>query len=60
MKHRNTLKRTYSSPLSYPTEIAFEQALLVTTARLIMTVDETETVNTETTDAPGGEMYFEF
>ena len=60
MKHRNTLKRTYSSPLSYPTEIAFEQALLVTTARLIMTVDETETVNTAETDEPGGEMYFEF
>ena len=60
MKDRNTLKRNYNSPLSYQTEVAFEQALLVATARLIMTVDETETVNTAETDAPGGEMYFEF
>jgi hypothetical protein len=54
------MKRTYESPRVKPTEVAFEQALLVTTARLIMTVDETETVNTAETDAPGGEMYFEF
>ena len=60
MKHRNQMKRTYESPRGKPTEVAFEQALLVTTARLIMTVDETETVNTAETDAPGGEMYFEF
>ena len=39
------MKRTYRSPLSLPTEVAFEQALLVTTARLLMEVDELENVN---------------
>ena len=29
MKHRNQMKRTYQSPLSWPTEVAFEQSLLV-------------------------------
>ena len=57
---RNTFDRTYQAPLLTMTKVEFEQSLLVATARLIMTVDQTETVNTETTDAPGGEMYFEF
>lgn len=57
---RNTFNRAYQAPLSTPTEVKIEQSLLVATARLIMTVDETETVNTAETDAPGGEMYFEF
>lgn len=29
MKHRNQMKRTYRSPLSTPTEVEFEQSLLV-------------------------------
>ena len=60
MKHRNQMKRTYSSPLSSPTEVAFEQALLVATARLTMQVDESENVNIEAGDEPTGDMYFEF
>ena len=60
MKHRNQMKRTYRSPLSSPTEVAFEQALLVTTTRLTMYVDETENVNIEAGDGPTSEMYFEF
>jgi len=56
------MKRTYSSPLSSPTEVAFEQALLVTTARLLMEVDELENVNaSDPLDGEAGsEMYFEF
>ena len=61
MKHRNEMKRTYSTPLSYPTEVLFEQALLVTTTRITMTVDELENVNDDPTDdQAGGDMYFEF
>ena len=60
MKHRNQMKRTYRSPLSLPTEVAFEQALLVATARLTMEVDESENVNIEAGDEPTGDMYFEF
>ena len=56
------MKRTYRSPLSLPTEVAFEQALLVTTTRLLIQVDETENVNATTSgsDEPGSPMYFEF
>ena len=54
------MKRTYRSPLSLPTEVAFEQALLVTTARLLMEVDELENVNATAGDEPTGDMYFEF
>ena len=54
------MKRTYSSPLSSQTEVSFEQALLVTTTRLTMYVDETENVNIEAGDGPTSEMYFEF
>ena len=62
MKHRNQMKRTYRSPLSSPTEVAFEQALLVTTTRLTEYVDEARNINAEIdgADEPGGEMYFEF
>ena len=60
MKHRNQMKRTYSSPQVKPTEVEFEQALLVTTTRLLMYVDETENVNIEAGDEPTGDMYFEF
>ena len=62
MKHRNQMKRTYSSPLSLPTEVAFEQALLVATARLLMEVDESENVNAEDPldGEVGSDMYFEF
>ena len=56
------MKRSYSSPQSFPAEVLFEHALLVTTTRLLMEVDETENVNAD--DAldgePGSEMYFEF
>ena len=56
------MKRTYSSPLSAPTEVAFEQALLVATARFLFTVDEDQNMNAKTagSEVPGGEMYFEF
>ena len=60
MKHRNQMKRTYSSPQVKPTEVLFEQALLVTTTRLLMYVDESENVNIEAGDEPTGDMYFEF
>lgn len=54
------MKRNYNSPLSSPTEVAFEQALLVATNRLMMEVDESENVNIGAGDQPDGEMYFEF
>ena len=54
------MKRTYDSPLAKPTEVEFEQALLVTTARLLFEVDEAENVNIEAGDEPTGDMYFEF
>ena len=57
---RNEKNRTYQAPKSTPAKLEFERARLVATARLLMNVDETETVNTAETDAPGGEMYFEF
>ena len=61
-RHQYQAKQTYRSPLSKETVVAFEQALLVTTARLLVEVDETENVNATITgsDEPGGEMYFEF
>jgi len=61
MEKRKQPKRNYGSPQSWPTEVAFEQALLVATARFLFTVEETENMNAETgSDEPGGEMYFEF
>ena len=60
MKDRNQMKRTYSSPLSSPTEVAFEQALLVATATLWVDVNPLENENAvEGADAPGSDMYFE-
>ena len=52
------MKRTYRSPLSLPTEVAFEQALLVTTTRLLVQVDETENINAD--ESSTETMYFEF
>ena len=62
MQHRNQTKRAYAAPAVTPTEIAFEQALLVSTARFLLEVDELENVNAETTgsDEGGGELYLEF
>ena len=62
MKHRNQMKRTYSSPLSTAAEVLFERALLVTTTVLDPDVDETENVNAaDPLDGESGsEMYFEF
>ena len=61
MENRKQSKRNYGSPQSWPTEVAFEQALLVATARFLFTVEETENMNAEDgSDEPGGEMYFEF
>ena len=58
---RQYAKRIYCSPRSIPTEVSFEQALLVATARFLITVDETQNMNETTgSDEPGGEMYFEF
>ena len=55
-------KRFYSAPWARPTDVAFEQALLVTTTRLMMTVDELENVNAEDPldQEVGSDMYFEF
>ena len=62
MKHQNQMKRTYSSPLSLPTDVVFERDLLVATARLLMEVDEAENVNADDSldGEPGSDMYFEF
>ena len=60
MKKRNQLKQRYQAPLSAPTEVAFEAALLVTTNRLTPEVDELENVNEPEDDIAGGDMYFEF
>lgn len=61
MEKRKQSKRNYGSPQSWPTEVTFEQALLVATARFLFTVEETENMNAEAgSDEPGGEMYFEF
>ena len=55
------MKRTYRSPLSSPTEEAFEQALLVATGTFLVDVNPLENENaTPGADAPGSEMYFEF
>ena len=60
------MKRIYSSPLSSPTEVAFEQALLVSTARFLLNVDETVNMNIMedgaviAPDGEGGDLYFEF
>ncbi len=58
------MKRTYRSPLSLPTEVAFEQALLVATATLLMDVDETQNMNTPvdgvSPDTEGKDLYFEW
>ena len=55
-------KRFYSAPWARPTVVAFEQALLVTTTRLMMTVDELENVNADDPldQEVGSDMYFEF
>lgn len=55
------MKRTYSSPLSLPTEVEFEQSLLVATATLLLKVDPLVNENAvDGSDEEGGEMYFEF
>ena len=56
------MKRAYRSPQCRPTEVEFEQALLVATARLLLQVDELENINKELgegADALGYDMYFE-
>lgn len=61
MRNRNQSKRVYSSPLSLPTEVEFEQALLVETARFLLQVDELENVNIAADQVTGEDiMYFEF
>ena len=61
MERKNLTKHAYLAPRSNPTDVALEQALLVTTARLTMTVDETQNMNADpTADQPGGEMSFEY
>ena len=60
MEKRNQSKRTYGSPQSWPTEVAFEQALLVTTARFLFNVEESDNINaTDGIDEEGGDLYFE-
>jgi len=55
------MKRTYRSPLSSPTEVAFEQALLVATGTFLVDVNPLENENAAPgADEPGSEMYFEF
>ena len=62
MRHRNQSRRVYISPLSRPTEVEFERALLVETARFLLQVDELENVNIAAEQLAGDEdiMYFEF
>lgn len=61
MEKRKQLKRNYGSPQSWPTEVAFEQALLVATATLLLKVDPLVNENAvDGSDEEGGEMYFEF
>ena len=66
MKYSSDQKRVYRAPSLHPTEVAFERALLVATARLVLDVDEAQNMNikdgsaTIAPDEPGGEMYFEF
>ena len=61
MKKFNNAKRTYVAPAFLPTEVAFEQSLLVATARFLLEVDPDENMNkTAGSDTEGGEMYFEF
>ena len=65
MRLRYSKKRVYGSPQSWPTEVEFEQALLVETARFLLQVDELENVNIqgeEIIDSSTGQdiMYFEF
>lgn len=60
MKKRNQSKRNYLRPLSRPTEVAFEQALLVDTARFLFNVEELDNINaTDGIDEEGGDLYFE-
>ena len=59
------MKRTYRSPLSSPTEVAFEQALLVATGTLLLEVDPLENINApddegHAVDGVGSDLYFEF
>ena len=66
MKYSFDQKRVYQTPSLQPTEVLFERALLVATARLVLDVDESQNMNikdasaTVDPDGPGGEMYFEF
>lgn len=62
MNNRRQGKGFYSAPWARLTDVAFEHALLVTTTRLMMTVDELENVNAEDPldQEVGSEMYFEF
>ena len=62
MNDRKQGKGIYSAPWTRPTDVAFEQALLVTTTRLMMTVDELENVNADDPldQEVGSDMYFEF
>lgn len=62
LKICNHMRRNYASPLSKPTEVAFESALLVGTVELLLQVDPLR--NMSSTDAYDGEAgsdtYFEF
>ena len=61
MRNRNQSRRVYISPLSLPTEVEFERALLVETARFLLQVDELENVNIAADQLTGEDiMYFEF
>lgn len=60
MKKRNQSKRSYLKPQSWPTEVAFEEALLVDTARFLFNVEESDNINaTDGIDEEGGDLYFE-
>ena len=45
MEKRKQSKRNYGSPQSWPTEVAFEQALLVATGTFLVDVKELENEN---------------
>ena len=55
------MKRTYRSPLSSPTEVAFEQALLAGSVRMLLDVNPLDNEAKDgVTNVAGGETYFEY
>ena len=60
MKSRNKTKHLYRAPQSCPTEVMFEEALLVESTRFLLQIDELENINAREGVEESGDMYFEF